>query len=160
MSLLDLIGSPKRMAGPLLVGALLSVATLAGCGSSPEARELRSSGEAQGLAGLGRMYRVASDELGRPPKTIEELRKAEARVPGGLSGIGVENVAIYFGAELPAAAGTPGDGASETILAYDRMVPRQGGFVLMLDQSVRKMSAGEFKSAKKAGKTAWVAPKE
>jgi hypothetical protein len=36
------------------------------------------------------------------------------------------------------------------------MVPRQVGYVLMLDCLVRTMSPDEFKAAKKAGKTAWV----
>lgn len=162
MRFLDRLGIRPRMACRLIPGTylVLALAAAAGCGSSPEDRELRDSGEAQGLRGLGEMYRVATEDLKRPPKTIGELRKAEDRVPGGLSGIGLENVAIYFDAVLPEAAGDPGGEASRTVLAYDRMVPKQGGFVLMLDRSVRKLTADEFKAALKVGKTAWVAPKE
>ena len=38
------------------------------------------------------------------------------------------------------------------VLAYEKQVPDSGGNVLMLDRSVKKMTADEFKSAKKAGK--------
>lgn len=39
---------------------------------------------------------------------------------------------------------------SDTVLAYEKDVPTQGGLVLLADASVRKMSADEFKTAKKA----------
>jgi hypothetical protein len=119
---------------------------------------MENSAEAQGLKSLGEMYRIVSESLKRPPKNIAELRVAEAQVPGGFSRIGDQNVAIFFDAEMPDLAHKPSEDAARTVLAYDRMVPRQGGFVLMLDRSVRKMSAEEFKAAKKAGKTAWIAP--
>jgi hypothetical protein len=119
-----------------------------------------TSAEAQGLKNLGKMYRIVSESLKRPPKTIHELRKAEAQVPGGFNSIGETNVGIYFGAPMADASGTQGaeNSETETVLAYDRMVPLQGGYVLMLDGSVRKISAREFKTAKKAGKTVWLAP--
>jgi hypothetical protein len=34
----------------------------------------------------------------------------------------------------------------------------QGGYALMTDGSVRKLTAQEFKTAPKAGKTPWTAP--
>jgi hypothetical protein len=142
----------------MVVGLGLVVGLIPGCGSPPEKAAMETSAEAQGLKNLGAMYRIVSETLKRPPKGIGELRTAEAQVPGGFSSLGEPNVAIYFGAEMPGVAGKTVDSASETILAYDRMVPRQGGYVLMLDGSVRTMSSDEFKAAKKAGKTAWVAP--
>jgi hypothetical protein len=146
-----------RVAG-LVVGALFLVAVAPGCGGSPQQAELDTSAEAQGLKNLGKMYRIVSESLKRPPKTINELRKAEAQVPGGFNSIGETNVGIYFDVQMADASGKPGAETSEAVLAYDRMVPMQGGFVLMLDGSVRRISASEFKTAKKAGKTAWLAP--
>jgi hypothetical protein len=119
---------------------------------------METSAEAQGLKSLGEMYRIVSESLKRPPKGIGELRTAEAKVPGGFNSIGEQNVAIYFGAEMPDLTDKPATDAGDTILAYDRMVPRQGGYVLMLDRTVRRMSPEEFKAAKKAGKTAWISP--
>jgi hypothetical protein len=128
----------------------------AGCGTGAAVAEADKSTEAQGLRNLGAMYRVASESLSRPPKTIAELRKAEAQVPGGFSDIGETNVAIYLGVPLPPASGGPTDGASETVLAYDRMAPHQGGYVLRLDGSVKKLTAAEFKAARKAGSKPWM----
>src|SRR5262245_60564557 len=148
MRSLDRLGvSPRRVAA-MVVGASFVLGLASGCGSSVEQKE-EASAEAQGLKNLGEMYRIVSESLKRPPKDIGELRAAEAQVPGGFSSLGEPNVAIFFGVETPGPSGKSVEGASETILAYDRMVPRQGGFVLMLDRSVRKMSAEEFKAAKK-----------
>jgi hypothetical protein len=130
-----------------------------GCGgSSPERAAAETSSEAQGLRQLGVMYKLVTEQLKRPPKDVGELRLAEAQVPGGFSGIGESNVAIYFGVALPGAEGGSAPDAAATILAYDRLAPSQGGYVLFLDGSVSKLSAEEFKTAKKAGKTAWTAP--
>jgi hypothetical protein len=41
-------------------------------------------------------------------------------------------------------------GTSNTVLAYEKDVPAQGGLVLFADASVQKLSAAEFQSAKKA----------
>jgi hypothetical protein len=127
-----------------------------GCGTGAAVVEADNSMEAQGLRNLGAMYRAASESLSRPPKSIVELRKAEAQVPGGFSDIGETNVAIYLGVPLPPASGGPAAGASETVLAYDRMAPHQGGYVLLLDGSVKKLTAAEFKAARKAGTKPWM----
>ena len=136
---------------------VVSLCLAAGCGGGTDAAvaEADQSMEAQGLRNLGAMYRVASESLSRPPKTIAELRRAEVQVPGGFSDIGETNVAIYLGVTLPPTSGASADGASETVLAYDRMVPHQGGYVLLLDGSVKKLTAAEFKAAKKAGAKPW-----
>jgi hypothetical protein len=147
-----------RCTAVVVVGLLFAAASAAGCGSSPEKAAMDTSAEAQGLKNLGKMYGIVSRSLKRAPRTIDELRKAESEVPGGFNSIGETNVAIFLGAELTEPPGKPGDDASETVLAYDRMVPLQGGYVLMRDGSVHRMSAEEFKTAKKAGKKPWVAP--
>jgi hypothetical protein len=148
-----------RRSAAAAVGTLLVIALASGCGSSASrATDLEGTAEFQGMKNLGEMYRLVSESLKRPPRTIGELRKAEAQVPGGFSSLGEQNVAIFFGAELPELSGKPAEGASETVLAYDRLTPQQGGVVLMLDRSIRKLTAAEFKAAKKAGKTPWTAP--
>ena len=95
------------------------------------------------------MYRIVSAELKRPPKTIAELRKAESEVPGGFSMLGESNVEIYFNAALPEVQGKSAADTGQTILAFERTVPLQGGLALMLDRSIRRMSVEEFKAAKK-----------
>ena len=47
----------------------------------------------------------------------------------------------------------PGRGRSDKILAYEKQAPESGGHVLMQDgKTIKKMTADEFKAAKKAGK--------
>jgi hypothetical protein len=141
------------------IGLALALGLAVGCGSgSPEQASLEGTAEYQGMKNLCAMYRIVSTSMKRPPRSINELRKAEAEVPGGFGGIGESNVAIYFGAELPEVSGKLVEGASETVLAYDRMVPRQGGVALMLDGTVRQLSPEEFRAAKKAGTKPWIAP--
>lgn len=148
----------NAIAGLAILTVTLSLA--AGCGGAAAVAEADKSMEAQGLRNLGTMYRAASESLSRPPKTIDELRRAEAQVPGGFSDIGETNVAIYLGVTLPpaSASSSPTEGGVETILAYDRMTPHQGGYVLRLDGSVKRLTAAEFKAAKKAGAKPWTAP--
>jgi hypothetical protein len=158
MAFLSRRGRGPRWACAASVGILLLIGAVPGCGPSGPENALGRTAEGQGLKNLGEMYRVASEDLKRPPKDIGELRKAEGQVPGGFSSLGEQNVAIYFGAELPELSGKAAEG--DAILAYERPVPLQGGLVLMLDRSVRKMTPEEFKAAKKAGKTPWTAPPE
>lgn len=129
---------------------LATLITAPGCGGAAGG-EGPEPVEVQGLRNLGLMYKMVSDALARPPKTIDELRKAEAQFPGGFSDIGENNVAIYLGASLS-------DGDPSDILAYDRVAPLQGGYVLTRDGGVKKLTAAEFKAAKKAGSKPWTAP--
>jgi hypothetical protein len=46
--------------------------------------------------------------------------------------------------------GTPVGGSN--VLAYQKGVPTQGGFVLLSDGTIRPMSAADFQAAPKAGK--------
>jgi hypothetical protein len=61
-------------------------------------------------------------------------------------------VVLLYGALLADTKEEPGDGSSSEVLAYQKDVPQSGGKVLMLDRTVKSMTAEEFKSAKKAGK--------
>jgi len=134
------------------------VMAASGCGSSaPTGTSIEGTAEFQGLKNLGEMYRIVSTRSNRPPKDIDELRKAEDEVPGGFSSLGEGNVAIFFGVALhdPATAG--GD-AGQTVLAYERLAPSQGGLVLYVDGNVKRLLPDEFKQAKKAGTKPWVAP--
>ena len=56
------------------------------------------------------------------------------------------DLVVQWGAPLSA------EGASsDTVLAYVKTVPEQGGYVLMQDgKSIKKMTADEFKNAPKA----------
>lgn len=129
-----------------------------GCGGSASTETgIEETAEFQGLKNLGEMYRIVSTRSKRPPNDIDELRQAEDEVPGGFSSLGEGNVAIFFGVALPDPATASGD-TGQTVLAYERLAPSQGGLVLFVDGNVKRLSSVEFEKAKKAGTKAWVAP--
>ena len=51
---------------------------------------------------------------------------------------------VYWGAGL-----SDGPDAASTVLAYQKDVPEKGGEVLMQDGTPKKMTADEFKAARK-----------
>src|SRR5205823_2650218 len=94
--------------------------------------------------------RTISVTNNRPPKDMQELEQAGAASPGGL-GVDASNVVIFWGTALPDLSEEPGKVPSDKILAYEKKVPEQGGYVLMLDRTVKKMTPEEFRAAPKAG---------
>jgi hypothetical protein len=44
-----------------------------------------------------------------------------------------------------------GKGSGDIVLAYEKKVPQEGGKVLMLNRTIKTMTADAFKSAPKAG---------
>ena len=141
---------PKLAVG--LAGLALST-LLAGCGASAKPpTEQEQSMEAVGLQNLGEAYRTICVANGRPPKDMREVEQASAASPAGLAGIDATNVVVFWGTTLPDTSEEPGKVPSDKILAYEKKVPEQGGYVLMLDRTVKKMTADEFKAAPKASK--------
>ncbi len=57
----------------------------------------------------------------------------------------------FYQAQLPDLSEGPGKGPDDVVLAYEKNVPTEGGLVLMLNRSVKKLTADEFKAARKAG---------
>lgn len=141
----------RRPAGLRHALGLLALAGLAGCGAgaTPTAEALPP--EALGLQSLGEAYRTISVVNKRPPKGIKEVEQASAASPGGMGSLDESNVVVFWGAELNDLSEEPGKVPSDKVLAYEKKVPTQGGYVLLLDRTIKKMTPEEFKSAPKAG---------
>ncbi|MEW4566866.1 hypothetical protein AB1L88_03275 [Tautonia sp. JC769] len=135
----------------VLLAALIAPLTLVGCGPSQEVTNILESDQATGLHNLSELYRFFQQSNNRPPNSFEELRAIEAGMPGGLAGIGEENSVVFWGTELTDLGEMPGTTRSEEVLAYETQVPESGGFVLLRDRRVVKMSPEEFAAAPKAG---------
>jgi hypothetical protein len=69
------------------------------------------------------------------PKAYESVKSGEVIVLWGTSPKGEGDV-----------------GNDEVVLAYEKKVPTEGGYVLMSAGTVKKMTAAELNSAPKAGK--------
>jgi hypothetical protein len=61
-------------------------------------------------------------------------------------------IVVQWGAKLPDTGEEPGKVSAPEILAYQKIAPEQGGYVLLLDRTIKKMTADQFKVAPKAGK--------
>ncbi|MFO0958829.1 MAG: hypothetical protein U0800_15595 [Isosphaeraceae bacterium] len=121
-----------------------------GCGSSKAPQSLVV--ENQSLADVGEAYRVTTIANNRPPKKLDELLTAEGIGGNGLGLVRSGEILVRLDAALPSTGEEPGDGSSQEVLAYFKSVPESGGYVLMLDRTIKKMTAAEFASAPKAGK--------
>src|SRR5262249_48612658 len=87
----------------------------------------------------------------RAPKSIKDLGSSSGSSPGGYELLRTGEVIVGWGATLPDTKEEPGASPSDQVLAYLKKVPQEGGPVLMLNRTTRRMSAEEFKAAPRAG---------
>ncbi len=117
---------------------------LAGCGGQPEIKAVSS--DERGLKELARLYRDFTTKHKHGPKTLKELDVKGQQYPIAVEMIKSGDLIVEWGAPLS----TNGE-TSDTVLAYVKTVPEQGGYVLMEDgRTIKKMTAGEFQTAPKA----------
>ncbi len=126
---------------------------LAGCGPSGASSTSNPSEEAA-LQQVGEMLREYQLSNGSPPHTIKQLQANAGASPGGFEQLRSSGIEVVWGATLPDTKEEPGGSPDEDVLAYGKDVPERGGAVLLLNRTVRTMTADEFKAAPKAKSTA------
>ncbi len=119
---------------------------LAGCGTTPEAHPIAN--DERGLRELGQVYGYFARKKKRGPHDLKELGIKGQNYPIAVEMIKSGDLIVQWGAPVSA------EGESEnTILAYTKSVPEEGGNVLMQDcTTVKKMTPDEFKAAAKASR--------
>ena len=118
---------------------------LSGCGRPPELTPLAP--EEDGLKELAAAYRDYCKKNKRGPGTLKELQPKGQKFPNAMKMLKAGDIVVQWGSSLA----PQGEGA-DTVLAYLKTVPEQGGSVLMQDgDTIKTMSADEFKAAPKAG---------
>jgi hypothetical protein len=126
-----------------LLSTLLAVIS-AGCGSQVDIRAIPS--EERGLKELGSIYSNFTTKKKRGPKTLTELNVKGQQFPIAVEMIKSGDLVVQWGAPLSRTGQ-----AADTVLAYVKTAPQQGGYVLMQDgTTVKKMTADEFNAAPKA----------
>ncbi len=130
----------------------LSLVTTIGCGSGSTPITSENPEDGIVLTEVGEAYRSYQLLKGRPPNSAKEATTMERNSPRGVVAIKDGNVIVNWGAKLPDTGEEPSGVSAPEILAYQKKVPEQGGYVLLLDRSIKKMTADEFKAAKPAGK--------
>ena len=123
---------------------------LVGCGDSGNVPQTVEKAQETKLRDVGEVYRVYQIVNKRPPKNVKELQAVSEGSLSGYEAIRSGDVVVQWNATLPNIEETPGGGSPE-VLAYLKDAPEKGGPVLMLDRSIKVMTADEFKAAKKAG---------
>ena len=132
----------------ILSGLLLILGS--GCGGSTPS-DPKEADESFALNQIAEAYRVYSIAKKKPPANVKDLAAVEAIAGNGLEGARKGDVVIQWGARLPDTDEEPGHSDSAEVLAYGKEVPEKGGYVLLLNRVVKKMTADEFKAAPKAG---------
>lgn len=128
----------------VLLAALLLVLT--GCNKTPEPDQQTFGISAQ-LREIFDLYKMHLAEKKRPPTKVADVQPYEPGSPVGYPALANGRCVVYWGVNL---ASVPN--AANTVLAYEKEVPQQGGMVLMADGQTRKMTTQEFQAAPKAGK--------
>lgn len=134
-----------------LLAALCAASLAAGCGGS--SRPLTpTEGQEVTLAQVGELYRNYQMTKKAPPQKPEDFVPLRQVAGAGLDAVLSKAVIVRYGATLPDDKEEPGQSPSDEVLAYYADVPQSGGKVLLLNRTVKTMTADEFKAAKLAGK--------
>jgi hypothetical protein len=122
-----------------------------GCGGSN-----RTITPDQGREGVlnqvGSMYLAHQLAKNAAPLKLVDFNSVRAVAGNAYESIRTGEVVVRYGATLPDTNEEPGGSPSDEVLAFEKQVPESGGKVLLLNRTVKTMTADEFKSAKKAGK--------
>jgi hypothetical protein len=132
----------------IIFGSVLGISSGCGPSTAPVAdpRDKSERVQENALTQLGDVLRLRQEDASSPPAKIGDLEKYARGYPLAYSKAKSEDVILFYGASLK-------EGVDDTILAYGNQVPVSGGYVLMQDgKTIKKLTADEFKSAKKASK--------
>jgi hypothetical protein len=129
----------SRTVWTAIVAAGVGLAT--GCSSPNTTAALEQEGKTA-LEELGLALKNLADEGKKPPAKVADLEAVDPYLPTAGGKIRTGELVYVWGAAY-ASGGTQ-------VVAYEKKVPNEGGYVLLQDGTVKKMSAAEFQSAPKA----------
>ena len=139
---------PMRRARVLLI--VLFVMAAVGCGSEPSKRDPNVNygpSNKDMLIDFGAMLKAYIKEHKKAPLKVADFDRYAPAFSGAEEGLRTKTVVYLWGQPINTDAKAAG-----TVLAYEKEAEASGGWVLMQDGNVRKMTADEFKAAPKAGK--------
>ena len=124
---------------------------IAGCGPSGNRPMTKEEESTVALDDVGELYRVFTAQKKKAPTKLADFVPFEPMSPMGLQALQRGDVVVRFGATLPDTKEEPGVGPDDEVLAYEKDVPVSGGRALMLNRTIKTMTADEFKAVKLAG---------
>lgn len=125
---------------------------VAGCGSGAPKVGTPEAGTEEALRQVGESYRSYTATKNKPPQKVADLMILRQAEQAGAAAIKNGSVVVLWDAKMNDLSEDGSKDPADEILAYEKDVPAQGGQVLMLNRTIKKMTADEFKAAKKAGK--------
>jgi hypothetical protein len=123
--------------------ALIGLLASFGCGDSSSSGSTLPSEEAA-LRDLGNMLKSISEEKKKTPMKAADLDVYEPIFMSACRGITANKIVYIWGSGYAA--------DKKEIVAHETTTESAGGYVLLQDGTVKKMTADEFKSAPKAAK--------
>jgi len=120
-------------------------AVCAGCGGRRGETEAEVPPSQRALTELAGVLPL----LPKPPTKLADLAQYRETAPLAYESIRTGAVVVVWGVAMPG-EGDAGKGTTD-VVAYEKDASTAGGFVLLHNGTVKKMSAAEFNAAKKAG---------
>ncbi len=143
----------RAVVAGLVVAAGLGV--VAGCDGGPTVNNSVTSLESENgpLAQVGSMYRDHWELKKKAPAGARDFAQFADFMPEGVQAVNRGDFVVIWGVKLDDLSPEATGDSAEEVLAYEKSAPDSGGFVLMKNRRVRKMTAEEFKAAPKAART-------
>jgi len=133
---------PLRRRPGLLLAAL--ALTLSACGTTQTAPEQAAENLKKfELQEIGYLYKSYETDKSKPPARLKDFEPMEVGFPNGYQALKSGQCVAVWGVPLKGAD-------SQTVLAYRKEVPSQGGLVLLADETVKTVTAEEFKAFARA----------
>jgi len=138
----------------IAAAGLACAAALAGCGDSGSTVDVTSATSENGpLAQVGSLYRDHWEIQKKAPTGQKDFASAAEVMPEGVNAVKRGDIVVIWGVKLEDLTPEGAGDSADEVLAYEKSVPESGGYVLMKNRKIRKMTAEEFKAAPKAAGT-------
>jgi hypothetical protein len=118
---------------------------LVGCSSKTSNSESGAPTAEDALQQIANMIRDYSSSTGRSPSKLADLASMKNLYNIGYGAVEKGEIVVVWGTNV----GGEGGGGGTGVVAYEKSAPDSGGAVLLQDGSVKKMSADEFRAAKR-----------
>jgi len=88
-------------------------------------------------------YHACHDATGTGPNRAEDLGPYIENDPRLLGLLKNNNIVLFYGYKITECP----EGSSNTVMGFEKDAPCKGGWVVMFDGSIKKMSADDFRKA-------------
>lgn len=132
--------SPRWSPVVFLVASLLAV----GCGGGPTLPTALPKDPEGALKQLGETYQYIAVQKLKTPTKPSDLDEFSGNLEAALPLLASGDLVLFYGVSYSS--------GSKDVLAHEKDAPTAGGWVLLRNGTVTKMTAAEFAAAPKAGK--------